>query len=113
MLEVLVAGASGSWFVPDLVTNRTCVAPCAELSAPAVAVVSVTSSTASRRGVTIVKKPSPDCRLLLVLTPSIVMLIVFCGSPLIVEPRAFAPPVSTPGRKTRKSSALRLRAARS
>ena len=75
-------------FVPERVTNRICIAPWPRASAPALAVVSVTSSTASSRGATSEKKPSPDCSRLLLLMPSIVMLIVFCGSPAIVELRA-------------------------
>ena len=111
VLEVLVRRAADTCSCPTWSRTAPASRRAPEPSAPAVAVVSVTSSTASRRGVTIVKKPSPDCRLLLVLTPSMVMLIVFCGRPLIVEPaRVARPGVSTPGRNTRKSSALRLSA---
>ena len=41
------------------------------------------------------------------MTPSIEMLIVLCGSPLIVEARP-VPGVSTPGRNVTKFSALRV-----
>ena len=44
------------------------------VTAPALAVVSVTSSTASRRGTTSEKKPSEACSRLLLVMPSIVML---------------------------------------
>jgi hypothetical protein len=71
-----------------------------------VAPVTVTSSTASRRGVTIEKNPSPDWKLLFTFTPSSITLIVFCGRPLIVDPRG-PPAVSTPGMNTTKFSAFR------
>ena len=76
---------------------------------PAVADVIATSSTASRRVPTSVKKPSPDCSRLLFEMPSIVMLIVFCGRPEIVDERAEPDPptVVTPGMKMRKFSAVR------
>jgi hypothetical protein len=56
-----------------------------------------------------VKKPSPDCSKLLFEMPSIVMLIVFCGRPLIVDERALRRRrlVVTPGMKIRKFSAVR------
>ena len=56
---------------------------------------------------TIAKKPSPDCSRLLVETPSIEMLIVLCGRPLIVDARP-VPGVSTPGRNVTKFIALRV-----
>ncbi len=58
------------------------------------------------RGTTIEKKPSVDWKLLFTFTPSSVTLIVFCGRPLIVDPRG-PPVVSTPGRNVTKFSALR------
>jgi hypothetical protein len=76
-------------------------APDPALFAPGVAPVIVISSTASVRGVTNEKKPSPDWKLLLLLMPSMVMLMVFCGRPMIVDPRG-PPSVSTPGRNTVK-----------
>ncbi len=56
--------------VPERVTKATCTAPSAAWSAVGVAPVTVTSSTASSRGVTIEKKPSVDWKLLFTLTPS-------------------------------------------
>ena len=70
--------------------------------------LTVTSSIASRRGLTRAKKPSPVFRWLsCTLTPSTVMLIELCGRPLTVESR-LPPGVLTPGRIVTKSSALRL-----
>ena len=90
-----------NWFVPERVTNLICTAPPPADWAPAPAPETVTSCTASRRGVIIEKKPSPDCNKLLVVMPSIVTLIVLCGRPLIVEARP-VPGVSTPGRNVTK-----------
>ena len=94
------------WFVPERVTNLICTAPW-PASAPCPAVVTETSSIASRRGLTIEKKPSLvrfvlSCTLI----PSRVMLITPCGRPLIVALR-LPPGVETPGRKLTKSMALR------
>ena len=81
--------------VPERVVNAICTAP-GPLPAPGVAPVTVSSSTASSRGVTIEKKPSVDCSWLPVVTPSMVTLMVLLGRPLNVEPRGPAV-VSTPG----------------
>ena len=70
----------------------------------------MTSSTASRRGLTIANMPSLVLFVLSwMLTPSSVMLIELCGSPLICELRT-SPPcgVWTPGRNWMKLSVLRL-----
>ena len=85
-----------NWLVPERVVNATCTEPDPP-PAPGVAPVSVISSIASRRGVIIEKKPSVFCSWLLVLMPSIVMLIVLFGRPLMIAPRGPAA-VSTPGR---------------
>src|SRR4030095_16966214 len=61
-------------FVPERVTNRIWIAPWPDASTLALDAVSDTSSTASSRGVTRVKNPSPACSRLLFVTPSIVML---------------------------------------
>ncbi len=93
--------------VPARVTNFTCTAPCPASPAPCVAVVTETSSTESRRGLTIAKKPSVDRSVLSwMFTPSSVMLIMPRGRPLIVASRLPAG-VDTPGRKLTKSIALR------
>ena len=52
------------------------------------------------------KNPSLDCSWLPVVTPSIVTLMVFWGSPLKVDPRG-PPVVSTPGSIAAKYNALR------
>jgi hypothetical protein len=93
------------WLVPERVVNAICTDPDA-LLAPGVAPVTVISSTASRRGVTIEKNPSPDCSALPVLIPSIVMLMVLFGRPLMTAPRG-PPAVSTPGRNATEYSELR------
>src|SRR5688572_864547 len=80
-------------------------APAPAAFAPGVAPVIVLSATASLLGVPSDTNPSPDLKLLVLLMPSIVMLIVVCGRPMIVDPRGPAS-VSTPGRKTVKYSAL-------
>src|SRR6185369_9039097 len=91
--------------VPERVVNAICTDPDAPL-APGVAPVIVISSTASRRGVTIEKNPSVDCSALPVLMPSMVMLTVLFGRPLITAPRG-PPAVSTPGRNATEYNALR------
>src|SRR5688572_14489315 len=93
------------WLVPERVVNAIWTEPDPPL-APGVAPVNVISSTASRRGVTIEKNPSVDCKALPVLMPSIVMLTVLFGRPLITAPRG-PPAVSTPGRNATEYSALR------
>ncbi len=73
-------------FVPERVTNLICTAPCPELSAPEVAAETVTSSTMSRRGCRLAKKPSPDrVYLSCTLAPSTVTDSVLCGSPMMVD----------------------------
>ena len=68
----------------------------------------MTSSIASRRGLTIAKKPSVERSVLSwMLTPSSVMLIVPRGRPLIVASRLPAG-VDTPGSRFTKSIALRV-----
>ena len=70
--------------------------------------MTVTSSTASSRGLTIEKKPSLVFSVLSwMFTPSSVMLIDPCGRPLIVEFR-LPDGVDTPGMNVTKSIALRL-----
>ena len=58
------------------------------------------------RGVSIEKKPSVDCSMLPVLMPSIVMLTVLFGRPLMTAPRG-PPVVATPGSSATAYSALR------
>ena len=58
------------------------------------------------RGVTIEKKPSVDCSALPVPTPSIVMLTVLLGRPLISALRG-PPVVETPGSMLTEYNALR------
>src|SRR6188768_3473015 len=94
-------------FVPERVVKLIVTAPLPPMLAPATAVVTVTASTASCRGYTEAKKPSPVLlKLSWLLTPSSVMLIIDCGRPLIVESR-FTPGVFTPGRNVTAFSALR------
>ena len=95
-------------FVPPRVTNFTCTAPWPASVAACDAVLTVTSSIASSRGLTIAKNPSVDRSVLsCTFTPSSVMLIVPRGRPLIVAWRLPAG-VETPGRKLTKSIALLL-----
>jgi hypothetical protein len=76
--------------------------------APPTAVVTVTASTASCRGVTEAKNESDDRRKLsLLLTPSIVMLTNDSGKPLMRDSR-FVVAVFTPGRNVTALSALRV-----
>ena len=94
--------------MPERVTNLICTAPWPALSAPCAAVVTVTSSIASSRGLTIAKNPSVVLFVLSwMFTPSSVMLMALWGRPLIVESR-LPPGVDTPGMNTTKSIALRL-----
>ena len=94
--------------LPDRVVNRIWTAPWPPPAASDAAVDTVISSIASSRGDTIVKNPSVVFRVLsCTFTPSSVMLIAPCGSPLIVELRLLLG-VLTPGRKVTKSSTLRL-----
>ncbi len=77
-----------NWFVPERVWNRIWTAPWPELSAPGFVVDTVTSSTASRRGLMNVKN-----ELLVellsawswVFRPSIVMFRALPGRPMTVE----------------------------
>src|SRR5204862_7098201 len=93
-------------FVPDRVATRICTGPPPDASAPALAVVSETSSTASRRGVMMENIPWLSNKLLVV-TPSIVILMFeFVKPAMLVLLRgpspAWPPVIWTPGRKTRK-----------
>ena len=93
--------------VPDRVAKLIDAAPWPPTSAPPTAVVIVTASIASCRGVTIAKNPSVDLlKLSLLLTPSSVMLMNDCGRPLIVASRLM-PDVFTPGRNVTAFNALR------
>lgn len=84
------------------------IAPWPPTSAPPAAVVTVTASTASWRGVTLAKNPSEVLlKLSLLLTPSSVMLMKDCGRPLTLESR-LTPAVFTPGRNVTAFSALRV-----
>ena len=75
-------------FVPERVTNRICTAPWPVVAWSVAAVLTVTSSTESIRGLTRAKNPSVVFRWLsCALMPSMVMLIALCGRPLTVESR--------------------------
>ena len=95
-------------FVPERVTNAICTAPWPPTSAPAVAVVTVTASTASCRGVTIANRPSVDLlKFSLLLIPSRLIATNESGRPLKFESR-LTPAVFTPGRNVTALMALRV-----
>ena len=83
-------------------------APLPPVCAPCTAVVTLTASTASWRGVTEAKNESDERRKLsLLLTPSIVMLMNDSGRPLMRDSRLVVA-VLTPGRNVTALSALRV-----
>ena len=94
-----------NWFEPERVVNAICTEP-APAPTPGTAPVTVISSTASIRGVTIEKNPSVEVRVWPVPMPSIVMLTVLFGRPLIRAARG-PPVVETPGSMATAYSALR------
>ena len=97
LAPVVVDAAVEACSCPSASRTAICTEP-GPAPAPGTAPVTVTSSTASMRGVTIEKKPSVDCSMLPVLTPSIVMLTVLFGRPLMTAPRGPPPdPYWTPG----------------
>ena len=93
---VIVIRAAGEPVRADRVWNAICTAPWPPTSAPAPAVVTVTASTASGRGVTIANNPSVDLlKFSLLLTPSRLIATNESGSPLKFESR-LTPAVLTP-----------------